>query len=184
MGPDGWYLDSNRPHSIGKLRSFYGNFGMLVRAYAYILALGADGLEQVSRRAILAANYVRERLREHFPNATGEPVMHECVLTHELEKKGVTTLDIAKRLLDFGIHPPTIYFPLVVHGALMVEPTETETRQTLDEFVAAMEQIYAEAQEDPQLLKDAPHTLALKRVDEAMAARHPILRWQPDRVTK
>src|SRR5579885_160183 len=180
-GPDGWYLDSNRPHSIGKLRSFYGNFGMLVRAYAYILALGGDGLEQVSRRAILAANYVRERLRGHFPNATDEPVMHECVLTHDLEKKGVTTLDIAKRLLDFGIHPPTIYFPLVVHGALMVEPTETETRQTLDEFVAAMEQIYAEAQQDPQLLKDAPHTLALKRVDEALAARHPILRWQPKR---
>jgi glycine dehydrogenase subunit 2 len=178
-GPDGWRLDSERPDSIGKLRSFYGNFGMLVRAYAYILALGADGLEQVSRRAILAANYVRERLREHFPNATDEPVMHECVLTHDLEKKGVTTLDIAKRLLDFGIHPPTIYFPLVVHGALMVEPTETETRQALDEFVAAMEQIYAEAQSNPQLLKDAPHTLALGRVDEAQAARHPVLRWQP-----
>jgi glycine dehydrogenase subunit 2 len=178
-GPHGWFLDSNRPHSIGKLRSFYGNFGMLVRAYAYILALGADGLEQVSRRAILAANYVRERLREHYPSATDEPVMHECVLTHELEKKGVTTLDIAKRLLDFGIHPPTIYFPLVVHGALMIEPTETESRQRLDDFVVAMEQIYAEANEDPQMLKEAPHTLALKRLDEAMAARHPILRWQP-----
>jgi glycine dehydrogenase subunit 2 len=178
-GAQGWYLDSNRPHSIGKLRSFYGNFGMLVRAYAYILALGADGLEQVSRRAILAANYVRERLREHYPGATDEPVMHECVLTHELEKKGVTTLDIAKRLLDFGIHPPTIYFPLVVHGALMIEPTETESRQRLDDFVAAMEQIHAEANQDPQMLKEAPHTLALKRVDEAMAARHPILRWQP-----
>jgi glycine dehydrogenase subunit 2 len=177
-GPDGWRLDSARPDSIGKLRSFYGNFGMLVRAYAYILALGADGLEQVSRRAILGANYVRARLREHFPNATAQPVMHECVLTHDLEKtKGVTTLDIAKRLLDFGIHPPTIYFPLVVHGALMVEPTETETKQTLDEFVAAMEQIYAEAQSDPQSLKDAPHTLALKRVDEALAARRPVLRW-------
>jgi len=178
--PDGWRLDSDRPDSIGKLRSFYGNFGMLARAYTYILALGADGLEQVSRRAILSANYVRARLREHFPNATGEPVMHECVLTHDLERKGVTTLDIAKRLLDFGIHPPTIYFPLVVHGALMVEPTETETKQTLDEFVAAMEQIYKEAQNDPQLLKDAPHTLALKRVDEALAARRPILRWQPN----
>ena len=150
---------------------------MLVRAYTYILALGGDGLEQVSRRAILGANYIRERLREHFPNATEEPVMHECVLTHDLEKKGVTTLDIAKRLLDFGIHPPTIYFPLVVHGALMIEPTETETKQTLDEFVAVMDQIYAEAQSDPQLLKDAPHTLALGRVDEARAARHPILRW-------
>jgi glycine dehydrogenase subunit 2 len=174
-----WRFDSDRPDSIGKLRSFFGNFGMLVRAYAYILALGGDGLEQVSRRAILAANYVRERLREHFPSATDEPVMHECVLTHELEKKGVTTFDIAKRLLDFGIHPPTIYFPLVVHGALMIEPTETESRQTLDEFVAAMEQIYAEALNDPQLLKDAPHKLPLRRVDEALAARRPILRWQP-----
>jgi len=175
----GLHLDMERPDSIGKLRSFFGNFGMLVRAYTYILSLGGDGLEQVSRRAILGANYVRERLREHFPSATNEPVMHECVLTHELEKNGVTTLDIAKRLLDFGIHPPTIYFPLVVHGALMIEPTETESKQTLDEFVAAMEQIYAEALRDPQLLKDAPHTLALKRVDEVQAARHPILRWQP-----
>jgi glycine dehydrogenase subunit 2 len=178
-GADGWRLDSDRPDSIGKMRSFYGNFAMLVRAYAYILALGADGLAQVSRRAILGANYIRARLREHFPNATDEPVMHECVLTHDLEEKGVSTLDIAKRLLDFGIHPPTIYFPLVVHGAIMVEPTETETKQTMDEFVAAMEQIYNEAQNNPQLLKDAPHTLALGRVDEAQAARHPVLRWQP-----
>ena len=177
--PQGWRLDSDRPDSIGKLRSFFGNFGMLVRAYTYILALGGDGLEQVSKRAILSANYIRERLREHFPSATDQPVMHECVLTHDLEKKGVTTLDLAKRLLDFGIHPPTIYFPLVVHGALMIEPTETETRETLDEFVAVMEQIYAEAQSDPQSLKDAPRTLALKRVDEAQAARRPILRWHP-----
>jgi glycine dehydrogenase subunit 2 len=177
-GPGGWRLDSECPDSIGKLRSFYGNFGMLVRAYAYILALGGDGLEQVSRRAILGANYIGERLREHFPRATQEPVMHECVLTHDLEKKGVTTLDLAKRLLDFGIHPPTIYFPLVVHGALMIEPTETETKQTLDEFVDVMNRIYSEAQNDPQSLKDAPRTLALGRVDEALAARHPILRWQ------
>jgi glycine dehydrogenase subunit 2 len=177
-GAQGWRLDGEQTDSIGKLRSFYGNFGMLVRAYTYILALGGDGLEQVSRRAILGANYVRARLHQHFPNATGEPVMHECVLTHDLEKLGVTTLDIAKRLLDFGIHPPTIYFPLVVRGALMIEPTETESKQTLDEFVAAMEQIYAEAQEDPQLLKNAPHTLALERVDEALAARQPVLRWQ------
>jgi glycine dehydrogenase subunit 2 len=176
----GWRLDSERPDSIGKLRSFYGNFAMLVRAYAYILALGADGLEQISRRAILGANYIRARLREHFPNATDEPVMHECVLTHDLEKeKGVSTLDIAKRLLDFGIHPPTIYFPLVVHGAIMVEPTETETKQTMDEFVAAMEQIYNEAQTDPELLKEAPHGLAHSRIDEVQAARHPVLRWQP-----
>jgi glycine dehydrogenase subunit 2 len=175
-----WHLDYDRPASIGRLRSFYGNFGMLVRAYAYILALGGDGLARASRLAILNANYVRKRLEDRFPSATPERSMHECVLTHDLDKRaGVSTLEIAKRLLDFGIHPPTIYFPLVVPGALMIEPTETESRETLDEFVAAMERIYSEALADPQLVKDAPHTLALSHVDEAEAARHPILRWQP-----
>ncbi|HUY27363.1 MAG TPA: aminomethyl-transferring glycine dehydrogenase subunit GcvPB [Candidatus Binataceae bacterium] len=176
----GWTLDCARPDSIGRMRSFHGNFGMLVRAYAYILALGGDGLARASRLAILGANYLRKRLEEHFPAASAEPSMHECVLEHDLEKRtGVTTLEIAKRLLDFGVHPPTIYFPLIVHGALMLEPTETETREVLDTFVATMEQIYAEALNDPELVKSAPHTLALSRVDEAMAARHPILRWQP-----
>ncbi|MGZ6175600.1 MAG: aminomethyl-transferring glycine dehydrogenase subunit GcvPB, partial [Candidatus Binataceae bacterium] len=132
------------------------------------------------RFAILAANYMRKRLEPHFPSATAEPSMHECVLTHDLEKRAdVNTLDIAKRLLDFGIHPPTIYFPLVVHGALMIEPTETETRETLDTFVDAMEKIYAEALSNPELVRTAPHTLWLSRVDEAHAARRPVLRWQP-----
>ena len=175
-----WRFDYERPDSIGRLRAFYGNFGMLVRAYAYILALGGNGLAEASRFAILAANYVRKRLEPHFPSATAEPSMHECVLTHDLEKRAdVSTLDIAKRLLDFGIHPPTIYFPLVVHGALMIEPTETEARATLDAFVDAMEKIYAEALNDPEKVRTAPHSLSLSRVDEAHAARHPVLRWQP-----
>jgi glycine cleavage system P protein (glycine dehydrogenase) subunit 2 len=177
---EGWRLDGERPDSIGRLRSFHGNFGMLVRAYTYILALGGDGLAAASRLAILNANYVRKRLESRYPSATPEPSMHECVLTHDLEERaGVNTFEIAKRLLDFGIHPPTIYFPLVVHGALMIEPTETETREVLDGFIAAMELIYDEALRDPELVKNAPHTLALSRVDEAEAARRPILRWTP-----
>jgi glycine dehydrogenase subunit 2 len=176
----GWTLDSERPDSIGRMRSFHGNFGMLVRAHTYILALGGDGLAQASRLAILGANYLRKRLEDHFPAASVEPSMHECVLEHDLEKRtGVSTLEIAKRLLDFGVHPPTIYFPLVVHGALMIEPTETETREVLDAFVTTMERIYAEALSDPELVKTAPHSLKLSRVDEAEAARRPILRWQP-----
>ena len=174
----GWEFDSNRPDSIGRLRAYHGNFGMIVRAYAYILALGGEGLAEVSRLAILNANYVRKRLEARYPSASAEPSMHECVLTHDLEERaGVSTFEIAKRLLDFGIHPPTIYFPLVVHGALMIEPTETESKEVLDNFVAAMEAIYEEALSEPETVKNAPNTLALRRVDEAEAARHPILRW-------
>ncbi len=176
----GWVFDEDRPDSIGRLRSFHGNFGMLVRAYAYILALGGDGLAQASRTAILAANYIRKRLEDRFPCASPEPSMHECVLQHDLESRaGVSTLEIAKRLLDFGIHPPTIYFPLVVKGAMMIEPTETEAKEVLDNFIAVMERIYDEAIDDPEVVKNAPHTLRLSRVDEAEAARRPILRWQP-----
>ncbi|HLI82131.1 MAG TPA: hypothetical protein VKV03_19215, partial [Candidatus Binataceae bacterium] len=177
----GWGFEANRPDSIGRLRSFHGNFGMLVRAYTYILALGGDGLADASRLAILNANYVRKQLEGKFPCASSEPPMHECVLTHDLEKKAhVSTLEIAKRLLDYGMHPPTTYFPLVVPGALMIEPTETESKETLDEFISAMEAIYDEASADPDLVKGAPHTLPLRRVDEAKAARHPILRWRPE----
>ena len=174
----GWEFDENRPDSIGRLRSFHGNFGMLVRAYTYILALGGDRLCDASRLAILNANYVRKQLEEKFPAASDEPSMHECVLTHDLEKKAqVSTMEIAKRLLDYGMHPPTTYFPLVVPGALMIEPTETESKETLDEFIGAMLAIHDEALSDPDLVKRAPHTLPLKRVDEAEAARHPTLRW-------
>jgi glycine dehydrogenase subunit 2 len=177
----GWTLDSKRPDSIGRLRSFYGNFAMLVRGYCYIRALGTDGLALASRLAILNANYLRKRLEDLYPSATAEPSMHECVLTHDLEKRaGVSTFEVAKRLLDFGFHPPTIYFPLIVHGALMVEPTETESKETLDAFVDAMRRIHAEALTTPELLKEAPHTLPFSRIDEVEAARHPILRWRPE----
>jgi glycine dehydrogenase subunit 2 len=178
---DGSYdLNYDRPDSIGRLRAFHGNFGIIARAYTYILATGGDGLAAASRLAILNANYVRKRLEEHYPSASAEPSMHECVLTHDLEKRGgVSTLDLAKRLLDFGIHPPTIYFPLVVPGALMIEPTETESLETIEQFIGVMKRIYAEAIADPAAVKSAPKRLALGRVDEVMAARKPILRWQP-----
>jgi glycine dehydrogenase subunit 2 len=166
--------------SIGRVRSFFGNFGVLVRAYAYIISLGADGLREVSRMALLNANYIRARLDKHYALAYDEPCMHECIFTDRIQQKnGVSTLDIAKRLLDYGCHPPTIYFPLVVHGALMIEPTETETPETLDEFVEAMIAIAEEARENPQLVKTAPHTTPVSRLDEARAARRPILRWEP-----
>jgi glycine dehydrogenase subunit 2 len=175
-----WQFACDRPDSIGRLRAFHGNFGMLVRAYAYILALGGDGLSEMSRRAILNANYLRKRLEDLFPSAAPEPSMHECVLTHDLEARvQVSTLDLAKRLLDFGMHPPTIYFPLVVHGALMIEPTETEARETLDSFVEAMREIYDEALNRPETVRTAPHLLRVGRVDEVRAARHPVLRWRP-----
>jgi glycine dehydrogenase subunit 2 len=175
-----WQFATDRPDSIGRLRAFHGNFGMLARAYAYILALGHDGLTEASRHAILNANYIRKRLENHFASASPEPSMHECVLRHDLEERAhVTTLDLAKRMLDFGLHPPTIYFPLVVHGALMIEPTETESRATLDYFVEVMKQIYDEGLNQPETTRTAPHALRLGRVDEVAAARHPILRWQP-----
>ncbi|HXG52353.1 MAG TPA: aminomethyl-transferring glycine dehydrogenase subunit GcvPB [candidate division Zixibacteria bacterium] len=170
------------PKSIGRVRSFFGNFGVLVRAYAYILALGADGLEEASRMALLNANYVRKKLEGHYSLAYEQPCMHECVFTDRLQHRhGVTTLDIAKRLLDYGFHPPTIYFPLVVSGALMIEPTETETPETLDAFVAAMIAIAEEAKNTPEVVKNAPHTTPVRRLDEARAARRPILRWEPPR---
>ena len=168
------------PKSIGRVRSFFGNFGVLVRAYTYILSLGGDGLEEVSRMALLNANYIRKRLEKAYAVAYDEPCMHECIFTDRIQQKqGVSTLDIAKRLLDYGQHPPTIYFPLVVHGALMIEPTETETPETLDEFVEAMMTIAEEAQQNPQLVKTAPHTTPVARLDEARAARKPVLRWEP-----
>jgi glycine dehydrogenase subunit 2 len=173
-------LLEDTPDSLGRVRSFFGNFGILARAYAYIISLGSEGLEDVSRMALLNANYVRKKLEGHFHLAYNEPCMHECVLSDRLQQKsGVHTLDIAKRLLDYGFHPPTIYFPLIVPGAIMIEPTETETRETLDEFVEAMISIAREAKEDPTLVKTAPHSTPVSRLDEARAARKPVLRWEP-----
>jgi glycine dehydrogenase subunit 2 len=178
---DSFRLDANRPESVGRVRSFLGNFGMMVRAYAYIRELGPEGLAAVSDMAVLNANYIAARLREHYPIAFNTPPLHEAVFTDkELEAKtGVKTLDVAKRLIDYGFHPPTVYFPLVVRGALMIEPTETETKQTLDAFVEAMVSIKSEAESNPELVKTAPHLTRVGRLDEARAARRPRLRWTP-----
>jgi len=168
------------PKTIGRVRSFHGNFGMLVRAFAYLLAMGSDGLTEATHMAVLSANYIRRRLEGVYHAPYPGVCMHECVFSDKgFETAGIKTLDIAKRLLDFGFYAPTIYFPLVVSGAIMIEPTETESKETLDEFIGAMLAIYDEALSDADLVKRAPHALPLKRVDEAEAARHPILRWTP-----
>jgi glycine dehydrogenase subunit 2 len=176
-------LDYDRPKSIGRLRGFQGNFGVFVRSYAYILSLGGDGLQEASETAVLNANYLLARLGEgqaatYVPVAFDRRPMHEFVLSGAPAKKelGIKTLDIAKRLLDFGMHPPTVYFPLLVDEALMVEPTETETRETLDAFAEAIEAILAEAAEDPGVAQGAPYTTPVRRLDEVAANRNPVVR--------
>ena len=169
----------SRPQSVGRLRSFQGNFGMMVRAYTYLREMGAEGLEHATELAVLNANYLRVRLGEtwHVPYDT--TCMHEVVISdRHLKEAGVTTMDVAKRLMDYGFHPPTVYFPLVVKGAMLVEPTETESRQTLDEFVDAMKTISDEAAADPDSVRAAPRITRLRRLDETQAARHPVLRWR------
>src|SRR5437773_1909946 len=167
------------PKSVGRMRSFYGNFGVLVRAFAYIARLGAAGLPEVTRLAVLNANYVRARLQGTYHLPYDTPSLHECVFSdRHLQDFGVSTLDVAKRLLDYGFYAPTIYFPLVVKGALMIEPTETETKETLDAFVEALLAIAEEARTDPAKLRQAPHRTRLARLDETRAARRPVLRWQ------
>lgn len=180
---DRYRLDYDRPQSIGRVKGFYGNFGMLVRAYAYIRTMGPEGLRQVSECAVLNANYLMRRLAPYFDLPYDRHCKHEFVLSGRRQKKlGVRTLDMAKRLLDFGFHPPTIYFPLIVDECLMIEPTETEAKETLDAFADAMIQIAKEAEENPDLVLNAPHTTVVKRLDEVTAARKPILRWQkPER---
>jgi glycine dehydrogenase subunit 2 len=171
-------LEWDRPQSIGRVHSFNGNFGILVRALAYMLTLGPEGLSEVSRRAILNANYLMRRLAKTYELPHPQPCMHEFVLSGRgLKKHGVKTLDVAKRLLDFGVHAPTVYFPLIVEEALMIEPTETETFDHLDHFASCMERIAREAAEDPERLHQAPHTTPVSRLDEARASREPRLRW-------
>ncbi len=179
---DGRYAwDADRPRSIGRLHRHHGNVGMAVRAFAYILALGPEGLRRTAEMAVLNANYLLARLRETYHVPYEGTVMHECVLSdRKLADTGVTTLDIAKRLIDHGYHPPTIYFPLIVHGALMIEPTESETLEGLDRFVHALLEIAREAREDPEVVRSAPHRTRLSRLDETRAARKPVLRWQAD----
>ena len=175
-----FFLDWQRPQSIGKVKGFYGNFGILVRAYAYIMAHGRDGLCQVSRDAILSANYLKERLKRNFVVSYSQPCMHEFVLSGSRQKeRGVSTTNIAKRLLDFGVHAPTVYFPLVVPEAMMIEPTETECKETLDEFVKIMLTIDEESKTNPEFVRQAPHTTPVGRLDEALAARKPNLSWTP-----
>ncbi len=173
-------LESDLPQSIGRMKAFYGHFGVLVRAYAYICTLGPQGLRHASEMAVLAANYVRARLEGayHLPY-TGRS-MHEVVFSDRDLAGGCATLDVAKSLIDRGFHPPTIYFPLVVRGALMIEPTETESKEVLDEFCDAMLEIARQAAEDPRQLKDAPVRAKVRRLDEAAAARKPVLRWTPE----
>ena len=164
--------------SIGKVHSFYGNFGVIVRAYAYILTMGPKGLRRSSEEAVLNANYCKALLSEAFDSPFDRYCMHECILTSKKQKPyGVHTLDIAKRLLDYGYHPPTIYFPLIVEEAIMIEPTETESKETLDGFIAAMKAIAAEAATDAALVTKAPHNTVVSRLDETMAARKPIVKW-------
>ncbi|MDU2064154.1 MAG: aminomethyl-transferring glycine dehydrogenase subunit GcvPB [Sporomusaceae bacterium] len=172
-------FDFDRPLSIGKMHSFYGNFGIIVRAYAYMRTLGAQGLRQVSEDAVLNANYCLSQLKNDYDSPFERHCMHECVLTSKKQREfGVRTLDIAKRLLDYGYHPPTIYFPLIVEEALMIEPTETESKETLDGFIAAMQAIAVEAKTCPEKVTGAPHDTIVGRLDETTAARKPVVRWQ------
>ncbi|WP_342432293.1 aminomethyl-transferring glycine dehydrogenase subunit GcvPB [Neobacillus sp. FSL H8-0543] len=176
---DEYVFDYDRPQSIGRVKPFYGNFGINVRAYTYIRSMGPDGLKAVTEYAVLNANYMMRRLAEYYDLPFDKHCKHEFVLSGRRQKKlGVRTLDIAKRLLDFGYHPPTIYFPLNVEECIMIEPTETESKETLDSFVDIMIQIAKEAEENPEIVQEAPHTTVVGRMDEATAARKPILRYQ------
>jgi glycine dehydrogenase subunit 2 len=176
-----FFLDHDRPHSIGRVRSFYGNFGMLVRAFTYILAMGGDGLTQASNDAVLAANYLRKRLEGVLDLPHDGPCMHEFVASaRNLTPQGVRALDLAKGLLERGFYAPTIYFPLIVPEAVMIEPTETESKATLDAFADALREIVELAGSDPDELHSEPRSLPVGRLDEVRAARNPVLRWRPD----
>ena len=173
---DNFVLEYDHPDSIGRLHAFHGNFAVLVRAYSYIRSMGGENLKKASQLAVLNANYVRQKLRNALFLPYDKPCMHECVFSDKkLHQYKVSTLDIAKRLIDHGYHPPTIYFPLVVPGALMIEPTETECREELDLFVAVLKEILAEARENGQKLREAPTRTKLRRLDETLAARKPCL---------
>ncbi|MGA8743700.1 MAG: aminomethyl-transferring glycine dehydrogenase subunit GcvPB [Terracidiphilus sp.] len=176
------HWDYNRPHSVGRVRAFYGNTGMFIRALAYILANGPDGLRQTTEDAVLNANYIRKNLEDLYDLPYKTPSMHEVVFSDKKQAaKGVKTGDIAKRLIDYGFHPYTVSFPLIVHGALMIEPTESESLEELDLFIQAMRSIAKEVEETPEVVKSAPHSTRVSRLDEVTAARKPILRWKPER---
>ncbi|MEA1974676.1 MAG: aminomethyl-transferring glycine dehydrogenase subunit GcvPB [Bacillota bacterium] len=175
---DRYFLDYNRPDSMGKIKGFYGNYGVMLKAYSYILTMGGKGLREASEMAVLNANYMMNKLKKYYKLPIDRVCKHEFVLDGLIDNHEVSTLDIAKRLLDYGYHPPTIYFPLIVHEALMSEPTETESKETLDEFIEALISISKEANENPEILKNAPSTTSIKRIDEVRAARELILKWE------
>lgn len=174
-----YYFDYDRPLSIGMVKSFYGNFGVLVKAYAYILSMGPKGLKSASHNAVLNANYMLSALKNHYEIPYDRYCMHEFVLSAQAQKdKGIDAKDIAKGLIDYGFHPPTVYFPMIVKEALMIEPTETESKETLDRFTDAMLELAELVDKDPERIKNAPHRAPMKRLDETQAARRPILKWE------
>lgn len=175
---DEYVLNYNKPKSIGKVKNFYGNFGVLVKAYSYILTMGKEGLKEASQVAVLNANYLKEKLKEYYYLPIDTVCKHEFVLGGICKGHSeVKTMDIAKRLLDYGYHPPTVYFPLIINEAIMIEPTETENLETLDGFIETMVAIAKEAKENPEIVKNAPYDTIIKRVDEARAVKSPILTW-------
>jgi len=176
---DKFILDYNREDSLGKIRSLYGNFGVMVKAYTYILTMGEEGLKSASHNAVLNANYIKESLRDYYNIGKDDICKHEVILsTLKANPHHIATLDIAKRLIDYGVHPPTVYFPLIIEEALMIEPTESESKETVDEFIDAMKKIAVEAKENPELLHEAPVNAPVRRLDQVKAARKPILKWQ------
>jgi len=176
--PNGYRLDCDRPKSIGRVRSFFGNTGVLIRMYCYILTHGPEGLRRVAENAVLNANYLLARVKHIVPVPQGDRCMHEFVAAGSKLKaeRDVSAMDVAKRLLDYGFHAPTVYFPLIVREAMMIEPTETESKATLDAFAEVLFRI---TEEGPELLHEAPHTTSISRPDEVQAARHPVLKWSP-----
>jgi glycine dehydrogenase subunit 2 len=178
-------LDYAQPKSIGRVKAFFGNYGMMLRALAYTLTHGNDGLREATEAAVLNARYIAHGLTSDYDKPFDSPPMHEVVFTDKRQtRKGVHTLDIAKRLIDYGFHPMTIYFPLIVQGAMLIEPTESVGRQELDQFIEAMRSIAKEAVENPELVLNAPHHTRIGRLDEAAAARRPVLRWKPKEAAK
>lgn len=181
MNGDRYHLNYDLPNSIGRVKAFFGNFGMMVRALSYIYTHGAEGLREATEAAVLNARYLADKLKDTFHKPYDSDCMHEVIFSHKNQTaSGVHTLDIAKRLIDYGFHPPTIYFPLVVEGAMLVEPTESVGRADMDAFIDAMKNIDRESREDPQLVINAPHSTRIGRLDEAAAARKPVLRWKPE----
>jgi glycine dehydrogenase subunit 2 len=176
---DEYSLSEDYKNSIGRVKAHFGNSAIILMAYCYIIMHGAKEFRSIAENAIINANYIKSKLQDIYPAYSKEYCMHECVLapSRELSEKGIKTLDIAKRLLDYGFHAPTIYFPLIVHEAIMIEPTETENKETMDSFIDTMRKIYSEALENPEYIKNAPHTTAVKRLDEVEAARKPNIRW-------